>query len=199
MKKTSDRTLLEQQDEELISMVQKGSIVAIEKLYESYKGLIYTVSITFLKENGLAQMYFDDLIDIATDTLLRCSQKYTIGNDNSFLNYWWGVTKNQFGSFLRKTVSTGIVYFDPNLVETSEICLFDSSHSTPTKGVEFTIEQIIKNNSDVFTLDERVFIEYFIQGLKPLEISELLSWNRSKMYRIKRSAMNKLNKIIKSN
>ena len=136
----SDRTLLEQQDEELIVLIQKGSITAIEKLYEIYKGLIYNVSISYLKDNKIAQMYLDDLIDIATDTLLRCSQKYVIDPNNSFLNYWWGVTKNQFSSFLRKMANSGIVYFDPILVEASEIYLSDSISSAPTKGVEFTIE-----------------------------------------------------------
>ena len=195
----NDRALLEQRDEELIALIQKGSITAVERLYEVYKGLIYNISITFLKENGLAQMYLDDLVDIATDALLRCSQKYVICEDNSFLNYWWSVTNNQFASFLRKTINTGVVYFDPYLVEASEICLFDSNKSVSMKNNDNSYKEFMRHNRQRFTVDERAFLDYYMQGLKPLEIAEILSWNKSKLYRIKKSAMNKLNKIIKSN
>ena len=144
LKRVNDRALLEQRDEELIALIQKGSITAVERLYGVYKGLIYNISITFLKENGLAQMYLDDLVDIATDALLRCSQKYVICEDNSFLNYWWSVTNNQFASFLRKTINTGVVYFDPYLVEASEICLLDSNKSFSQtalgRGVKYDVQ-----------------------------------------------------------
>lgn len=199
MKKESDRALLEQQDEELIRLIQKGSITAVERLYVNYKGLIYNIAINFLKENGLAQMYFDDLVDIGTDTLMKCAQRYTINEDNSFLNYWWSVTNNQFNTFLRKTINTGVIYFDPILVEASDICLFDSTRPSPSKSVDNVYKEIIKVNKHRFTASERVFLEYYIQGLKPLEIADVMGINRSKLYRIKKTAINKLNKIIKSN
>ena len=199
LKKASDRELLEQQDEELIMLIQKGSITAVEKLYDIYKGLIYNAALNFMNENGLAQMYLDDLVDVATDTLLRCSQKYIVDEKNSFLNYWWGVTHNQFNSFLRKTVNSGIVYFDPFLVETSEVCLCDSTRPALSRNADFSFREIIRHNKEIFTVNESIFVKYFLDGLKPLEIAQMMSWNKAKLYRIKKSAMNKLNKIIKSN
>lgn len=199
MKKSTEKILLEKQDEELVKLIQEGDKVAIETLYLRYKGLIYEVSYKYMKEHGVAQMYLDDLVDIATDGLFFAIKQFTVGQDNSFLNLWWAVVEKRHTTFLQKTINSRIVFFDPVVIENAEKSILSDSQKSACAGLSASIIEIIHKNAGRFSDDERCFLELYILGYKPLEIAEQFSWERNKLYRIKKKAMNKLNMIIKSN
>ena len=199
MQKSTEKILLERQDEELVKLIQEGNKEALEALYIRYQGLIYEVSYKYMLENGVAQMYLDDLVDVAIDGLFKAIETFTVGRDSSFLNLWWIIVERRQATFLQKTIETRVAYFDPLVIENCEISFLSDSHVDNSRSVDTSILDRIRKHADEFTQNERCYLEYFILGYKPLEIAEFFSWNRSRMYRIKKKAMDKLNKIIKSN
>lgn len=199
MLKRQSKVLLEKEDEELVKMVQDGNEQVLEQLYVKYKGLIYEVSYKYMMNNKIAQMYLDDLIDIATECLLIACKDFNVGQDRSFLNYWWAIVERRQKDFQKKAIESRVYYYDPFMIENSVSSLSDSHPRGGYEGVFVSIIETINKNEDLFTQDERIYLKYFLIGYKPIEIAELLSWNKSKMYRVKNKAMDKLNKIIKSN
>ena len=199
MYKKNDRVVLEREDEDLIKLIRDGNKLAYDALYRRYKGFIYDVSYRFMVANKIAQMYLDDLIDVATECLIDSIKNYTIGEQYSFLNYWWAITEKNHMRFLKKIIDSRTFVYDPYLMETNEVLLFDSSAFSSTDFLALSLLEIIEQHKELFGEDEMIFIQLFLQGYKPLEIAEKLSWNKPKVYRTKKNAMLKLNKIIKSN
>ena len=199
MLKNSEKALLEKRDEELVSLIQEGNQKALEELYIRYKGLIYEISYKYMMNNNVAQMYLDDLIDVATDCLMVASNSFTVGQDWSFLSFWWAITERKQKEFLTRTIEKRITYYDPCIYELVSIGLHDSHSHLGTEGLGVSIIETIHKHASVFTEEELCYLEYYLLGYKPLEIAELFNLNRSRLYRIKKKAMNKLNKIFKSN
>ena len=197
--KSTEKILLERQDEELVKLIQEGNQEALECLYIRYKGLIYEASFQYLIENNIAQMYLDDLIDVATECLFIAIKQFTVGEDGSFLNTWWMITNRHQTKFLKKTIESRVSYYDPLIIENVGTSQLSDSHIDISRGVDISIIDRINKYAELFTLDERCFLEYYILGYKPLEIAEFFTWGKSKLYRVKKKAMLKLNKIIKSN
>ena len=144
-------------------------------------------------------MYFDDLIDIATESFIKATYDYQIDNDNSFLNYWWVITDRQQTSFLRKVIETKVTYYDSIAIDSNEFHIFDYEKYVDTINLGTTFEEILNTNKSLFTEDEFTYLNLFLSGYKPLEIADMCSWKRNKVYRVKNIALRKLNKIIKSN
>ena len=144
-------------------------------------------------------MYFDDLIDIATESFIKATYDYQIDNDNSFLNYWWVITDRQQTSFLRKVKETKVTYYDSIAIDSNEFHIFDYEKYVDTINLGTTFEEILNTNKSLFTEDEFTYLNLFLSGYKPLEIADMCSWKRNKVYRVKNIALRKLNKIIKSN
>ena len=198
MLKSNEKILLERADEELVKLIQEGNKEALEALYIRYKGLIYELTYKYMLENNIAQMYLDDLIDVAVEALFTAADKYIVGQDKSFLNFWWAVVDRRQVTFLQETIDTHVLCYDPHFIENAGSLLSDSQAEVVDE-IGISIFEIIKNNEHRFSQMERCFLEYYILGYKPLEIAEFFSWDRSKLYRVKRKALDKLNKIIKSN
>ncbi len=194
----SNKLLLERQDEELVKQIQNGDRQALEVLYARYYGLIYEISYKFMFEYNVAQMYFDDLVDTAIDGLLIATKKFMPDKDNSFLNFWWAIVDRRHMTFLQKIIQTRMSPYDPYECDNLSNELSDSNLETHL-GVGVSLLETIHKEINAFSREEKIFLEYYILGYKPLEIAEFFSWNRQKLYRIKKKAMDKLNKIIKSN
>ena len=188
MHKSDEKRLLERQDEELVKLIQEGKQEALETLFNRYKGFIYEVSLTFMIENHIAQMYFDDLMEVAIDCLLIACQDFLVDQGKSFLNYWWGITDKRLMTFLQRIIDLRQVTYDRNIFP-----------DLPDSNAEQIVYESFKKYHDRFTTEEKCLLEYLHLGYKPLEIAEFFSWNKSKLYRIKKKALDKLNKIIKSN
>ena len=197
--KSTEKILLERQDEELVKLIQEGNKEALEVLYIRYKGLIYESSYCYMIENHVAQMYLDDLVDVAVDALFIAVKDFVVGENKSFLNYWWLIANRRQTTFLQKTIDAKVLYYDPHIIENASVASLSDSQTETNNDMNTAFIKIISNNASAFSQNERCFLEYYILGYKPLEIAEFFSWNKSKLYRIKKKAMDKLNKIIKSN
>ena len=198
MAKSTAKILLERQDEELVKLIQEGNKEALEVLYIKYKGLIYESSYCYMIENHVAQMYLDDLVDVAIEALFIATRDFVVGDNNCFLNYWWLIANRRQATFLQKTIDAKVLYYDPYVIENASIASLSDSRIETNNDMNTAFVKIITNHASEFSQEERCFLEYFILGYKPLEIAEFFSWNKSKLYRIKRKAMDKLNRIIKS-
>ena len=149
-------------------------------------------------DKNIPQSYFDDLIDIGIECLFVALKDFRVGEDNSFLNYWWKIVERRQLTFVQDIFESRILYFDPFYLDNTGHLLMDVPNKSEHLASE-NILRIIHKNEEHFSQDERNFLEYYILGYKPLEIAEFFSWNKSRLYRTKKRAMDKLNKIIKSN
>ena len=198
MPRSYEKELLVRGDEELVILIQQGDEKAFETLFYRYKGLIYEVSYRFMLDYIVAQMYFDDLIDVAIDGLFIATREFTINKDMSFLNYWWSIVERHQLTFLNKIIDSRIIYCQPSVIENTGVSLSDSEIRN-LQGLESSIYDRITKNYNLFSQEEMLYLEHYLLGYKPLEIAEFLSWNKSKLYRIRKKSMDKLNKIFKSN
>ena len=199
MDKSTEKILLERQDEELIILIKEGSRESLATLYQRYKGLIYEISYKYMFEHDIAQMYLDDLVDVATESLFLAIDKFEVGQEKSFLNFWWAITERGQTRFLQETIEKSVSFYDPKIIENTAISGLLDSRIDMGFDIGISFLETIHKNINFFTQNERIFLEYFILGYKPLEIATFFSWSRPTLYRIKKKAIDKLNMIIKSN
>ena len=199
MFKNDKKALLVSRDEELVKLIQEGNQLALDELYIRYKGLIYEVTYKYMITHNIAQMYLDDFIDVGIDSLIVAAKSFTVGQDWSFLSFWWVIMERKQNDFLSKTIESRVSYFDPMTFEYLATSLNDSSPNNDIDVMSHSLKETIRKYSGLFTDEEMCFLEYYLAGYQPLEIADLLSWNKSKLYRIKKKATSKLNKIFKSN
>lgn len=186
-KHTEKKSLLKQKDEELVELIQKGNKEALSELFTKYIGLIYKVSFQFMVDKEIAQMYFENLYDIALDGLYIACRDYRKSVGTPFINFWWSIVERRHLTYWQELSSI------KNIAEQSD----DIDRIGNGQLISNAIE-IIAEHKD-FTVDEKIFLTSTLLGFKPLEIAEQNGWNRPKLYRTKSKAMDKLNKIFKSN
>lgn len=197
MPEFSKKSFLKWQDEELVKLIRQGDRDAFNELGKRYIGLIYEITQKNIRDFNIAQMYFDDLIDIAQECLFVAVDNYITGQEKSFLNFWWSIVNLRQKSFYFDVVETKVLTLSPKLIE--------STFSEPTIGDGMDIEEykrkakeFIQKHKSVFTIDELTYLDYHLMFFEPLEVALVLSWSKPKIYRVRRSALAKLNRL-KSN
>jgi DNA-directed RNA polymerase specialized sigma subunit len=194
--KNDKKVILEKEDEELIKEFQNNNSEAFDKLYFKYIGLIHDITFKFMREKNIAQFYFDDLLAIAIDSLLHAAQVFVVGQDRSFLNYWWKIVeRRQINYFTKQIIKTSIL----SNPDDRERIVEPHNYRLAAQEKIYIIRELIHKNQRFFTKDEISFLDYFLSDYDASEIISLLNWTLSKYYRVKKNAFNKLNKIIKSN
>ena len=198
MPKSESKRLLERQDEELVKLIQQGDNEAFEILFKRYEGLIYKLCYKFMTDYNIAQMYFDDLVDIAMFGLIKGTKDYVVDEEKSFLNYWWSIVDRHHMTFLSKLIDSKTTCYDPRIIEKT-LSTMNSLQSSSANNLGLSIFDILNEYSKVFSTDELNFLKHMYSGFEPLEIAEFFSWSKAKIYRLRRKAIRKLNKINKSN
>lgn len=186
-------------DEELVVFCKQKNQDAIAVLYIRFKGLIYSITFDYLRKRNIAQMYRDDLIDLATDALFKAIDTYDDEEGSSFRNFWWTIALRYFSTYFKKLVSSKLFSFEPNFFDTYYGYLNDSKHKEKAITAVIVIENIIKKNKNLFLKEENDVLHFYFLGYTTKEIADELGIPVQRVYRIKSKALAKLNKIIKSN
>lgn len=194
-----EKALSKLSDEELVEYYQNGYNEAIGIIYTRYKGLIIVITTDYFKLNGIAQMYYDDFVDIATDCLFRAMDTYDSNKNGHLKNYWWTFVKRSFVNEYRHIARIESIVVDPSLLEKGRFHLMDTTIEKKRFNVDEFIDDILEKYPDQFTKMEKRYLEYLKDGFEIKEIAFFMGTNLSKVYRLRLKVMGKLNKIIKSN
>lgn len=187
-------------DEDLVFIIQKGNHKAFTELFSRLNGLFYSVSYSFMVENHIPNLYLDDLIGISTDSFMIAVEKYVQGT-TKFVSFWWSIVMTKFRNYYAKNKDLQLACGEENFHETQRFKLQDVE---PVSEPEYNplsdeLVVLINNNINKFTKEEVLYLQFTFLGYKPLEVGEIVEWDRSKLFRIRRKALHKLNMIIKSN
>ena len=187
-------------DEDLVLLVQKGNSKAFGELYRRYYGLFHTLSYSFMNNNHIPHLYLEDFISVATDSLTIAIEKYNIGQTR-FVSFWWSIVVTKFKNYYAKNADLQLACNEDNFLEQKRNKMQDVE---AISGYEYNplseeIIWIINSNINKFTQDEVVYLQFAFMGYKATEIGQITDWKKSKLFRIRKSALNKLNMIIKSN
>ena len=117
MSKINGIPLRDLSDEELVKICKTKNQDAIAVLYLRFKGLIYSITFDYLTKHNIAQMYRDDLIDIATDSLFKAIDTFDGQEGSSFLNFWWTICLRSFSTHFKRIVSTKLFFYEPNFFD----------------------------------------------------------------------------------
>ena len=187
-------------DEDLVFIIQKGNMKAFTELFNRFNGLFYSISYSFMKDYHIPHLYLDDLISISTESLMVAIEKYSSGT-TKFISYWWSISNTKFKNYYAKNkdlqLACGIEDFhDKQRYKMQDVDTVSEQEYSPISEELITL---INKNINKFTNEEIKFLQLTFMEYKPLEIGEIIQWDRSKLFRIRRKALTKLNMIIKSN
>ena len=184
----------------MVFIIQKGNMKAFTELYKRFNGLFYTVSYSFMNNNHIPNLYLDDFISISSEALMLAISKYNQG-PTKFLSFWWSITITKFKNHYAKNSDLQLSCNEEGFQETRRFQLQDSEPTNPEEYNPLSEELIavINKNINKFSKDEVMFLHFTFIGYKSDEIGKIIEWKKSKLFRIRRSALNKLNMIIKSN
>ena len=187
-------------DEELVFTIQNGNKEAFLELYKRYNGLFYTVSYSFMNNYHIPHLYLDDFISVATDSLLLAVNKFQ-SSENRFVSFWWSITITKFKNYYAKNTSIQLACAEESFLDKQRNKLQDVEPSKEYELDPLNEDMIatINNNIKKFTKDEIVYLQFAFIGYSPLEIGKIIEWKKSKLFRIRRNALSKLNMIKKSN
>ena len=187
-------------DEELVNIIQQGNKEAFLELYKRFNGLFYSVSYSFMNNYHIPHLYLDDFISVATDSLMVAVEKYVPG-DNKFISFWWSIALLKFKNYYSKNADLQLSCSEEAFLDKKRQKLKDSEPVSEYEMDPITEDMIetINENISKFTKDEIIFLQFAFIGYKPLEIGNIVEWKKSKMFRVRRNALNKLNMIKKSN
>ena len=187
-------------DEELVSAIQQGNQSAMLELFNRYNGLFYTVSYSFMNNYHIPHLYLDDFVSVATDSLLFALEKYVPGT-NKFISFWWSITVIKFKNYYAKNKNIQLACSEESFVDKQRNKLQDIEANNVPKLDPLTEDMVnvINININKFTKEELIFLQFALIGYDAREISSIVEWKKSKLFRIRRNALNKLNMIKKSN
>lgn len=185
--------------EELVALYQDGVSEVVGIIYVRFQGLIYKIAYDYCAEKKISQMYVDDFVDIAVDCLYKALESFNIETNHHFKNYWWTYVSHNFTNEFRKISRLRNYSVDPYIIETSGYFLSENNYDSIGKDLEQFINELIKKNERKFNKQEKQFLRYFLEGFEMKEIAFFMGSNHSKVYRLRKSVLTKLNKIIKSN
>ena len=187
-------------DEDLVFIIQQGNPTPFTELFNRFNGLFYAVSYSYMNEHHIPYLYLDDLISISTDSLMLAIKKYTHGS-TKFMSFWWSIVITKFKNYYEKNKSLQLACGEENFHEKQRFKMQDIEPVNEPEYDPLSEELILLINKNInkFTKEEAMFFQFTFLGYKSLEIGQIVEWNRSKLFRIRRSALDKLNMIIKSN
>lgn len=153
-----------------------------------------------MRENKIPQLYLDDFMSIANESFQLAVEKFEIGN-GSFRNFWWTITLTKFKNYYARNNSIQLNTDDVSLRDKINQKLRDEELESKEQYNPLSNEIVIliNNNIDLFTEDERIYLQFVFMSYSNQNICTILGWKKNKLFRIRHIAIEKLNKIIKSN
>ena len=187
-------------DEELVNIIKQGNKEAFLELYKRFNGLFYTVSYSFMNNYHIPHLYLDDFISVATDSLMLAVEKFD-SKENKFVSFWWSIAITKFKNYYAKNTTLQLSCAEDTFLDKQRNKLQDVEPSSEYEVDPLTEDMIstINQNISKFTKDEIIFLQFSFFGYSSLEIGKIIEWKRSKLFRVRRDALNKLNMIKKSN
>ena len=187
-------------DEELVNIIKQGNKEAFLELYKRFNGLFYTVSYSFMNNYHIPHLYLDDFISVATDSLMLAVEKFE-SKENKLVSFWWSITIMKFKNYYAKNTTLQLSCAEDTFLDKQRNKMQDVEPSSEYEVDPLTEDMIatINQNISMFTKDEIIFLQFSFFGYSSLEIGKIIEWKRSKLFRIRRNALDKLNMIKKSN
>ena len=187
-------------DEELVNIIKQGNKEAFLELYKRFNGLFYTVSYSFMNNYHIPHLYLDDFISVATDSLMLAVEKFD-SKENKFVSFWWSIAIIKFKNYYAKNTTLQLSCAEDTFIDKQRNKMQDVEPSSEYEIDPLTEDMIntINQNISKFTKDEIIFLQFSFFGYSALEIGKIIEWKRSKLFRIRRNALDKLNMIKKSN
>ena len=177
-------------DEELIIMMQNGSIEAADIFYNRYMRYAKNLSWNYYCSNRNNGIQYDDLVAIAVETAFLLLKKYSGSVQDNFYPYWRKAAETQILKFIKENI-----YVDANEENRINTIYFDDERNISRLAINKSSELLNAFQSDIHRLinDEKsgldkewyeMFILY-IDGMKTKEISEMFNISPRKVrYRI---------------
>ena len=187
-------------DEDLVFIIQKGNPNAFSELFKRFNGLFYTVSYSFMNEYHIPHLYLDDLISISTESLMLAIEKYTYGN-TKFMSLWWSIGITKFKNYYAKNSDLQLACSDEHFHEVQRYKMQDVEELGDNEFNPLSEEllELVNKNINKFTKEEVLYLQFAFLGYKSTQIGEIIKWKKTKLFRIRHNALEKLNRIIKSN
>ena len=187
-------------DEDLVFIIQKGNPAAFTELFNRFNGLFYTVSYSFMNDYHVPHLYLDDLISLSTESFLVAIERYNTGT-TKFVSFWWTIVITKFKNYYAKNNALQLACGEESFHDKQRFKMLDSEPESNPEYNPFSDElvAVINRNINKFTKDEVTYLQFVFLGYKSHEIGEIVEWKKSKLFRVRRNALNKLNMIIKSN
>ena len=187
-------------DEDLVFIVQKGNAAAFTELFNRFSGLFYTVSYTFMNDYHIPHLYLDDLISVSTESLMTAIERYTQGTTR-FLSFWWSIVITKFKNYYAKNNDLQLACGEEQFHERKRYVMQDVEEKEEIEYNPLSEELIglINKNINKFSKDEILYLQFALLGYKTAQIGEIIEWKKTKLFRVRRSSLDKLNMIIKSN
>ncbi len=187
-------------DEDLVFIIQKGNPNAFSELFKRFNGLFYTVSYSFMNEYHIPHLYLDDLISISTESLMLAIEKYTYGN-TKFMSFWWSIVITKFKNYYAKNSDLQLACSDEHFHEVQRYKMQDVEELGDNEFNPLSEEllELVNKNINKFTKEEVLYLQFAFLGYKSTQIGEIIKWKKTKLFRIRHNALEKLNRIIKSN
>ncbi len=173
---------------------------AFTELFNRFNGLFYSISYSFMKDYHIPHLYLDDLISISTESLMLAIEKYSAGI-TKFVSYWWSISITKFKNYYAKNKDLQLACGTEDFRDNQRYKMQDAEIVSEPEYSPISDEliELINKYIDKFTKEEIKFLQLTFMEYKPIEIGEIIQWERSKLFRIRRKALTKLNMIIKSN
>ena len=187
-------------DDDLIILIQQGNRIAFETIVERYRGLVYTVALTFLQEMKYPQMYLDDFISVAMEALMFAMKRYIVGSSR-FFSFWWAVSYRKLRNYAGYMNDTHLKNSDDSFLDAKRYKLNDSEPISEAETFNPLTDKLIETinmNSDSFTQDEKTYLQLNLIGYSVNQVGQILNWKKGKLYKVRRNALFKLNTVIKS-
>ena len=127
-------------------------------------------------------------------------EKYEQG-PTKFVSFWWSVVITKFKNYYAKNNDLQLACGEEQFRESRRLKMQDVEDGITSEYNPLSEEliELINRNINKFSKEEALYLQFVFLGYKNSQIGDIIQWKKTKLFRIRRSALNKLNMIIKSN
>ena len=183
----------------LAELASKGDYEATGFLFSRLHNLFKKMARDFMAPRNVSLNYFDDFYDVICDSFLEASSRYKKELGLPFLNYFWSIAKGRMGSYYHRIVESKVFYFPPETLEefsyqARDVELLDNEHHQISLS---EVRRAISENKADFTRDEKLYLDTILRGLENSEVTKVVGWSKSKVYRVRKKALGKIACLFK--
>ena len=186
-------------DEECVLLAQTGNYDTLNQLCVRYQRYSYGLAIEFFNANRHSGITVEELCSVAQETILVAVKNFS-NSIQVFYPYWRTIATNamikynqQNSYFHHAKTFNGISLDQQNEDNFSNDQIIGETDVKIEKGiVEDTFLNIINDQKNGFSENEKIVMKLTIEGYEPTEIMKMFKWSKSQIYYALKNAKEKL-------